>query len=129
MPKIVRVEGKVNVIDNCEFRAKITIYSRSIDVAPYSGYKFGVSLSKLCQCYAVYDNTGAGVSYFDRVSNAEAGITDYFFIKKTSQRIDKTCVVEYNGNRYNVKTMTDLGNYWRLNCSLNGANDKEGSKL
>lgn len=126
MPKIVRVEGKVNVIDNCEFRAKIAIYNRSVEP---SGYKFGVTLTKVCQCYAVYDNTGAGVPYFDRVSNAEAGITDYFFIKKTSQRIDKTCVVEYKGNRYNVKTMTDLGNYWRLNCSLNGANDKEGSKL
>lgn len=129
MPKIVRVEGKINVIDNCEFRAKITIYARSIDATAVDGYKFGVSLTKLCQCYAVYDNTGAGVSYFDKVSNAEAGITDYFFIKKTSQRIDKTSVVEYAGNRYNVKTMTDLGKYWRLNCALNGSTDKEGSKL
>lgn len=129
MPSIVRIKGKVNVIDNCEFRSKITIYSRSIETAPYSGYKFGVSLSKLCQCYAVYDNTGAGVPYFDRVSNADAGITDYFYIKKTSQVVDKRCVVEYAGNRYNVKSMTDLGNYWRLNCSLNGSTDKEGSKL
>lgn len=129
MPKIVRVEGKINVIDNCEFRSRITIFSRSIDAEPVSGYKFGVTLTKLCQCYAVYDNSGAGVPYYDRVANSEAGITDYFFIKKTSQRIDKTCVVEYGGNRYNVKTMTDLGNYWRLNCALNGSVDKEGSKL
>lgn len=129
MPSIVRIKGKTTVIDNCEFRARITVYSRSIDATPVSGYKFGVSLAKLFQCYAVYDNTGAGVPYYDRVANADAGITDYFYIKKTSQTVDKRCVVEYNGNRYNVKSMTDLGNYWRLNCSLNGAVDKEGSKL
>ena len=129
MPSISHIKGKTFVIDNCEFRAKITIFSRSIDATPVSGYKFGVSLSKLCQCYAVYDNTGAGIPYYDRVANIDAGITDYFYIKKSSQTIDKRCVVEYNGNRYNIKTMTDLGNYWRLNCSLNGSADKEGSKL
>lgn len=129
MPKVTHIQSKTFVIDNCEFRAKITIYSRSIDAEPVNGYKFGVSLAKLCQCYAVYDNTGAGVPYYDRVANIDAGITDYFYIKKSSKTIDKRCVVEYNGTRYNVKTMTDLGRYWRLNCSVNGASDKEGSKL
>lgn len=129
MPSIVRVKRKITVIDNCEFRDKVSIVRRSINDTAGSDRRFSVSESKVCDCWAVWDNTGAGVPYFDRVVNHDAGITDYFFVKKSVSGLDKRCVVIFEGKRYNVKSITDLGMYWRLNCSVNGYGDKIGSTI
>lgn len=125
MPSVSRIKGKVIVIDNCEFRAKIALYRR--DVSSGSDFRYSTKLTKIRDLYAVYDSTGASVPYFDRVNNINSGITDYFYIKKSSLAVDKRYVVEYSGNRYNVSGITDLGHYLRLNCSLTGSSDKAGS--
>ena len=129
MPTVVRVKRRITVIDNCEFRDKITIVRRSINDTATTDMRFTTTDTKICDCWAVWDGTGAGVPYFDRVANHDAGITDYFFVKKSVNGLDKRCVVVFNDKRYNVKSLTDLGMYWRLNCSVNGYKDKVGSTI
>lgn len=131
MPEIRRIRKKVTVIDACDLQDQIELYKRITENTNADlHFRPQYSLQKEYDAWALFDDRGVGISYFDRLNNEQAGITAYFYIRYNGTIPDKTAVVRYNNENYSVVKSVLLdgqrGRFVRLDCKLLGSADKVG---
>lgn len=131
MPVVNRIKKKITVIDACDLTDQVSVMKRSTEMAPGTSYQPVYTLTKLYDAWALFDDRGTGISYFDRVNNEQNGITAYFFLRYNGTLPDKTYVIQYNGENYSVERSVLLdgqrGKFVRLDCKVLGATDKRGA--
>lgn len=130
MPEIRRLKKKVTVIDACDLQDQITMYQRITETSAGVNYRPVYRLNKLYDAWAMFDDRGVGINYFDRVNNENAGITAYFYIRYNGTIPDKTHVIKYNNENYSIVKSVLLdghrGKFVRLDCKVLGSSDKQG---
>lgn len=131
MPEIRRLKKKVTIIDACDLQDQITLYQRTTETSTGTSYRPVYTLKKMYDSWAMFDDRGIGINYFDRVNNDQMGITAYFYIRYNGKMPDKTCVIKYNNENYSIVKSVLLdgqrGQFVRLDCKVLGAYDKQGS--
>lgn len=130
MPEIRRLKKRVTVIDACDLQDQITVYQRTTETSAGVSYRPVYTLKKLYDAWAMFDDRGVGISYFDKMNNEQFGITAYFYIRYNGTIPDKTSVIKYNNENYSVVKSVLLdgqgGKFVRLDCKVLGAADKQG---
>lgn len=130
MPEIKRIRKRVTVIDACDLQDQITVCKRITGTSAGASFRPVYSLQKLYDAWALFDDRGIGINYFDKVNNEQAGITAYFYIRYNGTIPDKTAVVQYNNENYSVVKSVLLdgqrGKFVRLDCKVLGGSDKQG---
>lgn len=133
MPTITRVKKKITVIDPCDLQDQVVIMQRTTEVQPGPSYRPVYKLKKLYDAWAMFDDRGTSINYFDRVNNEQNGITCYFYLRYNGTIPDKTTVVQYNGENYSVVKSILLdgqrGKFVRLDCKVLGDASKQGATV
>ena len=122
MGNCARIKRRPSKVCIGDMKAYISIYTKTKQATNTSAINPNLNLTLVASMWAMQKSVN-GEDIFDGV-NMIGKITDQFFIRYGSIAINKTHILQYNGNNYNiVEVVSNLegdSDFMALKCSISG---------